>query len=254
MTTADDRGADVLINKVPEITLFFWLIKMMSTTVGETAADYLNIKLGFGLGGTSLAAGMLLLATLYWHVRAKKTIPALYWLAVVLISIFGTLLTDILTDQLAVPLVLSTAMFCSSLILTLMVWYRTEGTLSIHAVDSRPRELFYWTTILFTFALGTAAGDWLAEGLGLGYLVSALLFATLIAVTALAFYRFKADAVTCFWLAYIFTRPLGASCGDLLSQPVANGGLGFGTLEISLAFLTIILLLVATSSFNANRR
>lgn len=175
------------LNKVPEITLFFWIIKMMSTTVGETAADYLSFTLNFGLIGTSVVTGLLLLAALFIQLRAKRYVPALYWMAVVLISVFGTLITDNMSDNLHVPLIVSTGIFSVALIATFAVWYAQEKTLSIHAVDNRKRELFYWTAILFTFALGTAAGDWVAEGLNMGYTNSALLFGGLIAVTALAY-------------------------------------------------------------------
>lgn len=232
------------INKVPEVTLVFWLIKMMSTTVGETAADYLNFDLHFGLVGTSVVMGLLLAITLFFQIRAKRYTPALYWIAVVFISVFGTLITDNLSDNLDVPLAASTLSFSMALIATFAIWYMREKTLSIHAVDSVKRELFYWTAILFTFALGTAAGDWVAEGLNLGYAHSALLFGGLIGATALAYYVFKANAVTSFWLAYVLTRPFGASCGDLLSQPVENGGLGWGTTGTSALFLSLIILLV----------
>lgn len=237
------------LNKVPEVTLVFWLIKMMSTTVGETAADYLNFDLHFGLVGTSLVMGLLLAVTLFFQLRAKRYTPSLYWIAVVFISVFGTLITDNLSDNLSVPLATSTAGFGIALIATFAIWYAREKTLSIHAVDSVKRELFYWTAILFTFALGTAAGDWVAEGLSLGYAHSALLFGGLIAATALAHYGFKANAVSSFWVAYVLTRPFGASCGDLLSQPVQNGGLGWGTTGTSIVFLSLIVLLVTYLSF-----
>lgn len=232
------------LNKVPEVTLVFWLIKMMSTTVGETAADYLNFDLHFGLVGTSLAMGVLLAVTLLYQIRSKRYTPSLYWIAVVFISVFGTLITDNLSDNLGVPLAVSTVGFAAALIVTFAIWYAQEKTLSIHSVDTVKRELFYWTAILITFALGTAAGDWVAEGLNLGYAHSALLFGGLIAVTVLAHYACKANAVVSFWVAYVLTRPFGASCGDLLSQPVHNGGLGWGTTGTSMVFMSLIFLLV----------
>lgn len=240
-------------NKVPEVTLFFWLIKMMSTTVGETAADFLNADLHFGLQGTSVVMGGLLAIALFFQIRARRYVPSLYWVSVVLISVFGTLVTDNLSDNLGVPLAMSSGIFGAALVATFAIWYALEGTLSIHAVDSVKRELFYWTAIFFTFALGTAAGDWVAEGLNLGYANSVLLFGGLIAVTAIVHYLFKANAVACFWVAYVLTRPFGASCGDWLSQPVADGGLGLGTVDTSAIFLLVIVSLVSYLSL-AQRR
>jgi uncharacterized membrane-anchored protein len=170
-------------------------------------------------------------------------------MTVLLISVFGTLVTDNLTDHLNVPLAFSTGLFGSLLILTFVLWYREEKTLSIHSITSLKRELFYWTAILFTFSLGTAAGDWVAEGLQLGYFNAAMLFAALITLTTVAFYLFNADSVACFWVAYILTRPFGASCGDLLAQPVENGGVGLGTSGTSVLFLLTIISLIGYLTF-----
>jgi len=232
------------LNKVPEVTLFFWLIKMMSTTVGETAADFLNVNLDWGLSNTSILTGVLLVIALGCQLRATRYIPVLYWSTVLLISVFGTLVTDNLTDYFGVPLALSTLTFSILLIITFVWWYQQEKTLSIHSIDTPKREVFYWTAILFTFSLGTAAGDWAAEGLQLGYANAAIMFGVLIAITAVAFYLFKANGVLCFWIAYILTRPLGASCGDLLSQPVDSGGIGLGATGTSVLFLLTIISLV----------
>jgi uncharacterized membrane-anchored protein len=233
------------LNKVPAVTLFFWIIKMMSTTVGETAADYLNFNLGFGLPLTSALMGLLLIISLWVQLRTRRYIPVVYWTVVVFISVFGTLITDNLSDNLGVPLALSTGVFSVVLVAVFAVWYRQEKTLSIQAVNSLPRELFYWTAILITFALGTAAGDWVSEGLDLGYTNASLLFGGLILLTAFTHYVHKANAVTCFWVAYVLTRPLGASLGDLLSQPARHGGFGLGTIATSIVFLVVIVLLVA---------
>ena len=244
MNSLPNISARHWLNKVPEVTALFWIIKMMSTTVGETAADFLNGSLNFGLMGTTVVVGVLFVLALLFQVRAKRYMPSPYWVTVVFVSVFGTLITDNLSDHLGVPLAISTGLFSAALATTFAVWYAKEKTLSIHAIDTVKRELFYWSAILFTFALGTAAGDWVAEGLSLGYANSALLFGGLITVTAFARYVFKADAVASFWIAYVLTRPFGASCGDLLSQPVANGGLGLGTVVTSMAFLVIIASLV----------
>ena len=231
-------------NKVPEVTVWFWIVKVLATTVGETFADYLNDTLGLGLSATSIVMTVLLVAVLVAQFRSRTYRPPLYWLTVVLISVVGTLLTDNLTDNVGVPLVVSTAVFAVLLAATFTIWRRREGTLSIHAIDTRPREGFYWAAILFTFALGTAAGDLIAEQVGLGYFASVGLFALAIALVALARYGFKADAVATFWAAYILTRPLGASLGDLLSQARSDGGLGLGTTGTSLLFLVTIAAIV----------
>ena len=232
-----------MLSKVPQVTVFFWIIKVLCTTVGETASDFLNVNLGLGLRGTSVAAGICLLVVLFFQFRARKYIPAIYWLAVVLISVFGTLITDILTDSLGFPLEASTLIFSVALALTFAVWYAKEGTLSIHSIFTSRREGFYWLAILFTFALGTAVGDLMAEGLGLGYLVTGLIVLGIIASTIIA-WRLGLDDVLAFWIAYILTRPLGASLGDFLSQPKANGGLGLGATVTSAVFLIAILAVV----------
>lgn len=232
--------------KVPVlITLYFWIIKILATTVGETGADFLIFDLNFGLPTTSVLMGIVLIAILFIQVKAKRYIPALYWVAVVMVSIVGTLITDYLTDEVGVPLVASTIGFTLLMVGSFWLWHKVEGSLSIHSIYTVRRELFYWSAILFTFALGTAAGDWLAESVGLGYAISALLFGSILALIAVAFYGFKMNGILAFWLAYIITRPFGASMGDLLSQPLANGGLGLGTVVTSAIFLVAIFGLIA---------
>lgn len=233
-----------LWSKVPQVTIFFWIIKIMATTVGETGADFLNFNLNWGLTVTTMAITVLLVIGLYFQVTAEKYVPSLYWVAVVLISVVGTLITDNLVDNLGVSLESTTIWFSAALLATFVFWYRSEKTLSIHSITTRKREAFYWLTILFTFALGTAAGDLVAESLNLGYVLSAVIFAAIIGVITLAHFRFKLNAVTAFWVAYILTRPLGASLGDYLSQPRAEGGLELGTTGTSIIFLVIILGLV----------
>jgi uncharacterized membrane-anchored protein len=234
-----------LLNKVPEITLYFWLIKVMCTTVGETAADYVNDTLGFGLVNTTYVAGALLAALLVAQFAVRRYVPAIYWAVVVVISVFGTLITDNLTDGHDVPLTTTTPIFAAILALVFALWYGVERTLSIHSIVTRRREAFYWLTILFTFALGTAAGDLLAEKLDLGYGLSIAIWGGAIALIALAHFGLKANAVLTFWLAYILTRPLGASIGDFMSQHDPKyGGLGLGTTGTSYIFLGCILALV----------
>ena len=242
-TGSDKEITGDLYSKVPAVTVFFWIIKVLCTTVGETASDFLNVNLGFGLRGTSIAAGIVLVAVLFFQFKTKKYVPAIYWLSVVLISVFGTLVTDILTDSLGFPLEASTIIFTGALALTFGFWYAKEGTLSIHSIFTTKREVFYWLAILFTFALGTAAGDLMAEKLGLGYLVTGLIVMGVIAAAAIA-WRAGLDAVLAFWIAYILTRPLGASLGDYLSQSKVNGGLGLGATVTSAGFLIAILAVV----------
>ncbi|WP_310715408.1 COG4705 family protein [Streptomyces lydicus] len=228
-------------NKVPDVTAYFWVIKVLCTTVGETAADLLNEKLGLGLTGVSLLMSVVLVAVLVAQFRTRAYRPGIYWLAVALISIVGTLISDNLTDNLGVPLETSTLAFSVALVVVFVAWYRSERTLSIHHVDTTRRESFYWLAVLFTFALGTAAGDLVAERMDLGYRLSAGLFAPAIAAVAVAHFALGLDAVWSFWIAYILTRPLGASIGDYLSQPAADGGLGLGTVITSVLFLAVIL-------------
>lgn len=242
-TSLDVRSQDI-INKVPEITLWFWIIKILATTVGETGADFLNMTLGFGLTNTSIVMAGLFLAALVAQMRAKQLSQGLYWLVVVLVSVVGTLITDNLVDNMGVPLQVLTPVFFVALLITFGVWYAREKTLSMHHIDSLSREGWYWLAILLTFALGTAAGDLAAETMRLGYLPSTLMFASAIAIIALLHYAFKLGAVASFWMAYVLTRPLGASFGDWLSQAVPDGGLGWGTVATSLAFLATILILV----------
>jgi len=243
MTTTTSTARRML-NKVPEITFYFWVIKIMCTTVGETAADYLNENLGFGLTKTTYAAGALLAVLLAAQFRLRRYQPVAYWSVVVVISVFGTLITDNLTDRYDVPLTTSTIVFSIVLAAVFSIWYAFERTLSIHTIVTTRREGFYWLAILFTFALGTAAGDLTAEKLALGYGVSILIFGGIIAAIAVAYFGFHANAVTTFWLAYIMTRPLGASIGDWLSHSRHAGGVGLGTTGTSYLFLGCILGLV----------
>ena len=246
--TSPRQSSDSLrrvLNKVPEITLYFWIIKILATTVGETAADFLDTNLGLGLTGTTLVMAGLLLAALVAQFRCRRYVPGVYWLSVVLISVVGTLITDNLIDNFGIGLRTTTVAFAVALAVTFAAWFATEQTLSIHSIVTGRREAFYWLAILFTFALGTAAGDLLAEGLDVGYWRSALLFAAAIAVVALAHYRFRLGAVLAFWVAYVLTRPLGASIGDYLSQPRDNGGRNLGTVVTSAVFLLTILAVVS---------
>ncbi len=231
-------------NRVPAITADFWLIKLMAVTMGETAADYLAVNLGFGLTATSLIMTAVLIGALVLQFAQKRYVPWAYWLAVVLISIVGTLVTDNLVDTFGVSLITTTVAFTIALAATFACWFASEKTLSIHAIFTTRREAFYWLAILFTFALGTAAGDLVAESFGLGYLATGILFGMIIASLGFGYVFLGLDPILGFWLAYIFTRPLGASFGDLLSQPTQYGGLGLGTIITSALFLAAIIAIV----------
>lgn len=241
------------LNKVPEITLSFWIIKIMSTTVGETGADFLVVDMGWGLGLTSMFMGLLLLVALITQVRTLTYTPWIYWLSVVLVSVVGTQITDMLTDKLGVSLYVSTAAFSVMLAAIFAVWFAVEHTLSINEVVTTRRELFYWAAILCTFALGTAAGDLATEALALGFVKGAIIFAILIGITY-GIWRMGRNAVTTFWIAYILTRPFGAAFGDYLTQAHEYGGLGMGTMWTSALFLSVILLLVGMAQVSQSQR
>lgn len=233
-----------LLNKIPEITLYFWIIKILCTTVGETGADFLNTNLNLGLTGTTLVISVLLIITLFFQFKSNKYKPSIYWLAIVLLSVVGTLITDNLTDNFGVSLTTTSIIFSIVLALVFTVWYKVEKTLSIHSIYTLKRESFYWLAILFTFALGTATGDLIAETFSVGYLLSVIFFGGLIAVTYVGYKYFGLNSVLAFWVAYILTRPLGASVGDYLSQDKSAGGLELGTFITSGIFLVTILVTV----------
>jgi uncharacterized membrane-anchored protein len=243
-TFARGTSGRAMLNKVPEVTLYFWIIKVLCTTVGETAADFLNDNLGLGLTKTTLVTSVFLVVALVFQFRLREYVPAVYWVSVVLISVVGTLITDNLTDNFGVSLVTTTIVFSIVLAGVFAAWYASERTLSIHTIVTTRREAFYWLTVLFTFALGTAAGDLTAERLAVGYWKSAILFAALIGIVFVLHLRVGLNAILAFWIAYILTRPLGASIGDYLSQPKADGGLGLGTTVTSIIFLATILAVV----------
>lgn len=238
-----------LLNKVPEVTAYFWIIKILCTSVGESFADYINETLGFGLVNTTVLFGVALIASLAVQFRTRRYTPWIYWLTVVLVSVEGTLVTDNLTDGMGVPLWISSTVFAVLLLAVFGAWYARERTLSIHEVNTTPREAWYWLAVLVTFALGTATGDWTLDltGWSPGYAV--LLPLGLIALTTVA-WKSGVNSVLTFWIAYILTRPLGANIGDFLASSHADGGLGLGTLIPSLGFLTAILAVVVYLSLS----
>lgn len=231
--------------RVPEVTLVFWIIKTLATTVGETGADFLSFDLGWGMPATTVVMVGIMGVLLYLQFdKLRRYVPANYWTIVVLMSVVGTLITDILVDMAGVSLVTLSIVFTVLMLAGFFLWYREEGTLSIHSIDTGKREAWYWVVILLAFALGTGVGDLISEHFELGYDRALLLFSGLIASVAVAHYVFKLNAVTAFWIAYVLTRPLGASLGDFMTQAPVDGGLGIDMLTVNIAFLSAILVLV----------
>jgi uncharacterized membrane-anchored protein len=241
-------GSRPLARKVPEITLIFWVAKLLTTAMGESTSDYLvfriNPYVAVGLGAIGLAIALSL------QFSVRRYIAWIYWLAVAMVAIFGTMAADAIHIQLGIPYIVSTVFFAVSLAVIFAVWYGSEKTLSIHSINSQRREAFYWLTVMATFALGTAAGDLTAITLGLGYLSSGLLFTGLILLPALAYWKLRLNEVFTFWFAYILTRPLGASFADWAGKSHGVGGLGLGDLPVSavLAILIIIAVVYMTLS------
>lgn len=239
------RTLPEVFNKVPAVTLVFWIIKILATTVGETAADVLSTTFKLGLVVTSYVMAALLIVALIVQLRTRKYVPTVYWITVVFISVVGTLISDNLVENLGVGLGTTTIAFSVALAVVFIVWYASEKTLSVHTIYSRRRELFYWGAILFTFSLGTSGGDMLSERLGLGYAVALGIFAAGIAIVYGLYRAHVVNSVLAFWAAYILTRPLGASTGDLLTQSPKDGGFGFGRVPTTLVILVIAAVLVA---------
>ena len=229
-------------SKVPEVTLIFWITKILTTGMGETTSDFLNQKWDPKIM-VSLS-GLVLAGVIWVQFRAPRYSAWLYWAAVVMVSVFGTMCADVLHVAFGIPYAVSTAFFAVVLVAVFVLWYRVEGTLSIHSITSPRRELFYWMTVVTTFALGTAVGDLTATTLKLGYFSSGVMFAVLFAVPAVA-YRFGLNAIFAFWFAYVVTRPFGASFADWMGVSVKRGGLAWGTGPVSLVLLAIIVVLVA---------
>lgn len=227
------------LRKVPEITLLFWLVKLLTTAMGEATSDFLVFRYNPYLA--VLAGGIVLMIVLIIQFGSKCYNAWSYWTSVAMVAVFGTMAADSLHIQLHVPYIISTIFFAIILIIVFRLWYKSEHNLSIHSINTRRRETFYWATVLATFALGTAAGDLTATTIGIGYFSSALLFAGLIALIASGYYLFKLNEIFCFWLAYILTRPLGASLADWMGKAKSVGGLGWGDGHVAI-ILTIIII------------
>lgn len=231
------------LRKVPEVTAYFWFIKLLTTAMGEVFSDFLvhhiNPVIAVALGATGLLASLAL------QFFVRKYVPWIYWFVVVMIAIFGTMAADVVHTALGVPYLVSTSLFALVLALLFAVWYVSEKTLSIHSIFTTRRELFYWAVVIVTFALGTAAGDMTAATMHLGYFASCVLFAVLMALPVLAYWYFGLNEILAFWSAYILTRPLGASLADWAGKDHNSGGLGLGRGKVSLILTLLIIIAVA---------
>ncbi|HEY2643179.1 MAG TPA: hypothetical protein VGI56_05465 [Galbitalea sp.] len=242
---------EAALRKVPEITVAFWITKVLTTGMGESTSDYLvqNFDPVISVLCAAVAFGVVMILQL----RVKKYIAAVYWLAVVMVSVFGTMCADVVHIVIGIPYWVSTIFFGIVLAVIFVWWRRSQGTLSIHSITTRPRELFYWATVLATFALGTAAGDLTATTLQLGYLGSGILFAVIIAIPAIGWWKFKLNAIFAFWFAYVVTRPLGASFADWMAVSPERGGLGWGAGPVSIALSVLIVCFVAYLGVSRSR-
>jgi len=236
----NETNKNAVFNRVAGITVFFWIVKILSTTVGETIADFVNVDLGFGLIGTTILMGFITIGGILWNFKQKKYFAPAYWFLIVMMSIEGTLITDMLVDMFGVSLITLDIIFSLTMVLGFYLWYKEEGTLSIHKITNTRREIFYWLIVLITFALGTGIGDTVSEYFNFGYLNSLILFGSIFILAGAAFYAKILDGVTAFWIAFIVTRPIGASLGDLLIQAPADGGMGISTGIVNMIFLSII--------------
>jgi uncharacterized membrane-anchored protein len=229
-------------NKVPQITVLFWVAKLLTTGMGETTWDYLAQSIGQTIAVA--VSGVGLVAALVAQLRSRRYNPWVYWTAVVMVSVFGTAVADLVHNDFGVPYTVSTAVLLGAVAAAFALWFATEKTLSIHTIRTRRREAFYWSAVLLTFALGTAAGDWTAGTLALGYFPSGLIFLVAFLLPAIAYRCLGLNAVLAFWLSYVVTRPLGASFADFLAGPPQRGGLSLGMLWISLALTALIVWVV----------
>jgi uncharacterized membrane-anchored protein len=230
-----------LINRVASLGVLFWVIKIFSTTVGETAADYVSVNLNVGLVLTAILMGAITIGATFWNFKQKKYFPPAYWLLIVMMSIEGTLITDLLVDQLNVSLLILDIGFTIAMGLLFYFWYKKEHTLSIHSINNDKREIFYWWIVLTTFALGTGVGDTISEYLNFGYLNSLILFGSIFILAGVLYYFKIISGVLAFWVAFIVTRPIGASLGDLFIQSPKDGGLGISVGIINIIFFIVII-------------
>ncbi|MDQ6610312.1 MAG: hypothetical protein M3Y85_10885 [Bacteroidota bacterium] len=242
-----------LINRVASLNALFWVIKIVSTTVGETAADYVSVNLKVGLTYTAIIMGVITVLVVIWNFKQKKYFPPSYWSLIVMMSIEGTLITDLLVDKLGVSLLILDVVFAIAMGIVFFIWYKKEHSLSIHEINNDNRERFYWIIVLTTFALGTGVGDTVSEYLNVGYLYSLIIFSAIFILAGVLNYFKIINAVLAFWIAFIVTRPIGASLGDLFIQDPKDGGLGISVVIINIIFFVVIISSVSYITFRRHK-
>ena len=239
-----NKYAEYTLSKVPEVTLIFWIIKILATTLGETGGDTLSMSMKLGyLESTGIFAAIFIAAVII-QIQAKKFHPVIYWTTIIATTTVGTTLADFADRSLGIGYAGGTTLLFALLMASLFIWYRALGSVAVDTVSSPKSEMFYWMTIMLSQTLGTALGDWTADTAGLGYEGGALVFGAMLAVIALAYYRTKISHTVLFWAAFILTRPLGAVVGDFLDKPVVKGGLALSRYSASLTLVFLIILCI----------
>jgi uncharacterized membrane-anchored protein len=240
------------VAKVPRVTVYFWIIKILTTALGEATSDYLVHRFNPYLAVIGGFVAFVVALAIQFHIRGY--VPWAYWLAVVMVAVFGTMAADVLHVEFAVPYIASTILFAAVLTIVFASWYRSEQTLSIHSINTRRRETFYWAAVLATFAMGTAVGDFVAYTAGLGFLAAGVVFAVLFAIPGIGYRFFNLNAIFAFWFAYVMTRPLGASFADWLGKSHAGRGLGYGDGPVAFVLAVLIVILVGYLSITGADR
>lgn len=242
------------MKKIPEITLLFWLMKICATTLGETAGDLLSMTLNVGYAVSTIILIIGFLITLFGQLSLKKYVPAIYWLVILSTSTAGTTLSDFMDRTLGLGYATGSLILISLLVITLFIWYKLEKSLSVSEIKTKRGELFYWAAILVSNTLGTALGDYLADDSGLGFSGGAILIGSLLLITVLAYYFTKISRIFLFWIAFVLTRPFGATFGDLLTKPIEKGGLDFGTIGSSLILFSMLILFIIYATVETNNK
>jgi len=235
------------LNKVAPITLLFWLMKIVATTLGETLGDFISMTLNLGYSMGIAVTFLFFIIVLFTQLSVKKYIPFVYWLVIIGTTTLGTEISDFIDRTLHAGYFVGSLLLCTGLLLVLLLWYRQYKSLEVYPVWEKKKEIFYWAAILFSNSLGTAFGDFLSDNIGLSYLTGAVVTGLIILVVVLLHYFSKLNHVLLFWIAFVFTRPFGATFGDLLTKPLAKGGLNLGTLNASMVSLTLMIAMIITS-------
>jgi len=237
-------SSELALAKVPEVTLGFWLIKIAATTLGETGGDAVSMSMNLGYLISTGIFALIFVAAVVAQVKAKAFHPLLYWTTIVATTTVGTTLADFADRSLGIGYAGGTGLLLALLLASLFVWYRALGSVSVSSINSPKAEAFYWLTIMFSQTLGTALGDWMADTAGLGYTGAAVVFGSLLALVAVAYYRTRISRTLLFWAAFILTRPLGAVVGDFLDKPLSAGGLALSRYSASAALLAFMLIAI----------